>query len=134
MNTLKRGLTHQEAMEYVGVKRRTFDEVWRPQLVAMRQGACVVFDRLDLDRLFDRFKQEASGQPDAANDSTGQALTAHKGGRNERPIKPKGVSIWAKTHGESTPKTTGSGRLTSGNGALDFASAASRALTKRNAG
>lgn len=66
MNTLKRGLTHQEAMEYVGVKRRTFDEVWRPQLVAMRQGACVVFDRLDLDRLFDRFKQEASGQPDAA--------------------------------------------------------------------
>ena len=42
--TTKRGLTHQEAMEYVGVKRRTFDEVWRPQLVAMRQGACLVFD------------------------------------------------------------------------------------------
>ena len=36
MNTLKRGLTLQEAMEYVGVKRRTFDEVWRPQLVGMR--------------------------------------------------------------------------------------------------
>ena len=41
--TTKRGLNHQEAMTYVGVKRRTFDEVWRPQLVAMRQGACVVF-------------------------------------------------------------------------------------------
>lgn len=24
-----RGLTHAEAMAYVGVKRRTFDEVWR---------------------------------------------------------------------------------------------------------
>jgi len=134
MNTLKRGLTHQEAMEYVGVKRRTFDEVWRPQLVAMRQGACVVFDRLDLDRLFDRFKQEASGQPDAANDSTGQALPAHNGGRNERPIQPKGVSIWAKTQGESIPKKTGSGKSISGSGPLDFSSAALKVMTKRNGG
>ena len=41
---MKRGLTYAEALEYTGVKRRTFDEVWRPQLVAMRQGACVVFE------------------------------------------------------------------------------------------
>ena len=59
--TPKRGLNRQEAMAYVGVKRRTFDEVWRPQLVAMRQGACMVFDRQDLDQLFDKFKQEAAG-------------------------------------------------------------------------
>ena len=80
--TLKRGLTHQEAMEYVGVKRRTFDEVWRPQLVAMRQGACVIFGRADLDRLFDQFKQQAAGQPMAANDAAAPGQQAHNGARN----------------------------------------------------
>jgi hypothetical protein len=134
VNALKRGLTLQEAMEYVGVKRRTFDEVWRPQLVGMRQGACVIFDRMDVDRLFDQFKQEASGQPDAANDSTSQESPAHNGGRNERPIQPKGEKIWAKTHGESIPKKMGSGKSTSGSGLLDFSSAASRVMTKRNGG
>ncbi|MDI9234357.1 hypothetical protein [Limnohabitans lacus] len=132
--TPKRGLTHAEAMAYVGVKRRTFDEVWRPKLVGMRQGACMVFDRLDLDRLFDQFKQEAAGQPVAANDSTSPASTAHNGDRNERPAIQKGEKSWAKKQGASTPTQTGYGRLTSGSVALDFASAASRAMTKRNAG
>lgn len=56
----KRGLTHQEAIEYIGVKRRTFDEVWRPRLTAMRQGSCVIFDRHDIDKLFDEFKAVAA--------------------------------------------------------------------------
>lgn len=59
---LKRGLTHAEAIEYVGVKRRTFDEVWRPRLVAMRQGSCVIFDRHDLDKLFDEFKAASAAE------------------------------------------------------------------------
>jgi len=57
---LKRGLTYAEAMAYVGVKRRTFDEVWRPRLVAIRQGSSIIFDKHDLDRLFDEFKARAA--------------------------------------------------------------------------
>ena len=130
--TLKRGLNHQEAMAYVGVKRRTFDEVWRPQLVAMRQGACVVFDRKDLDQLFDKFKQDSAVRPDdAANDA---AALAHNVPRNGRPVIKKGVITWAKTQGVSTPTKTGSGRSTGPSGALDFASAALRVMTKQNAG
>jgi len=131
---MKRGLTHQEAMAYVGVKRRTFDEVWRPNLVAMRQGSCIVFDRQDIDRLFDRFKQEAAGQLPSANESTGMAGQAHNGVLNERPIQTEGVTIWASQHGGFTPTKTDSGRSTNGSGALDFASAASRVLEKRKAG
>jgi hypothetical protein len=54
---MKRGLTYLEAMDYVGVKRRTFDVQWRPHLVAISQGTSLIFDREDLDRLFDQFKQ-----------------------------------------------------------------------------
>ena len=64
---MKRGLNYLEAIAYVGVKRRTFDQQWRPHLVAIAQGTSLIFDREDLDRLFERFKQEAGcespGQP-----------------------------------------------------------------------
>lgn len=56
----KRGLTYAEALAYVGVKRRTFDEAWRPRLIAIRQGSCVIFDKRDLDQLFDEFKARAA--------------------------------------------------------------------------
>ena len=58
--TYKRGFTRQEAMAYVGVKRRTWDTQWEPRLVGMPQGVCVIFDRYDLDRLFDEFKAAAA--------------------------------------------------------------------------
>lgn len=57
-NSLKRGLPLAETMAYVGVKRRTFDALWSPRLVALHQGTALLFDRQDLDRLFDEFKQE----------------------------------------------------------------------------
>ena len=55
-----RGLTHAEAIAYCGVKRRTFDEVWRPRLRAMRQGSCLLFDRQQIDALFDQFMNDVS--------------------------------------------------------------------------
>lgn len=128
---MKRGLTHAEAIEYVGVKRRTFDDEWRPRLVAMRQGSCLIFDKNDLDRLFDEFKSEAA--PSAANDGE-QPDLPHNGPRNGRPIREKGISIWAKRRGGSTPRTTAPGTLTSGSGVSDFESAASEILRKRSAG
>lgn len=131
MRNMVRGLTHAEAMAYVGVKRRTFETVWRPRLVGMRQGVTTIFDRQDLDRLFDEFKQEAAGAPDAANDA---APLAHNGPRNGRPSKPKGANSWAKQHGEFTSETKDSGKLTSGGAALDFASAVLLVSKKQKAG
>lgn len=127
-----RGLTYAQAMAYVGVKRRTFDDVWRPRLVAIRQGGSLIFDRADLDRLFDDFKQQAAGAPAAANDP--QSEHAHNGPRNGRPIVEKGEPIWARKPQGSTPVQTGPGKLTSGGEALDFASAASEVLRKQKAG
>lgn len=126
----QRGLTYAQAIAYVGVKRRTFDEKWRPHLVPMPQGSSLIFDRVDLDRLFDEFKAAAAA-PLAANDA---GAAAHNGPRNGRPAHEKGDVQWANQHGESTPKQTGPGKLTSGGEALDFASAASKILKKRKAG
>jgi hypothetical protein len=128
---MKRGLTHAEAIEYVGVKRRTFDDVWRPKLAPMRQGSCLIFDRLDLDRVFDEFK--AAAATPAMNDDAG-ATRPHNGARNGRPIQERGESKWAKQLGVSTPVRTEPGRSTSGGAAIDFASVASAVLKRRNAG
>ncbi len=56
----KRGLTQQQAMAYVGAKRRTWEAVWAPRLVAIKQGVCLIYDRRDLDRVFDQLKAEAA--------------------------------------------------------------------------
>ena len=128
---MKRGLSYAEAMAYVGVKRRTFDEVWRPQLVALPSGTSLLFDRQDLDALFDRFKAEAAGVPLASNDdSAGQETPAAQNGlRNGRPSISKGVKTWAKAHAESSATAMG-GKSTSGGVKLDFASAVS-SISKR---
>jgi hypothetical protein len=63
---MKRGLTRVEAMDYVGVKRRTFDALWRPRLIAIPQGSSLIFDRADLDRLFDELKASAAASLDEA--------------------------------------------------------------------
>jgi hypothetical protein len=55
---MKRGMTYLGALSYVGVKRRTFDMHWRPHLVAIPQETSLIFDREDLDRLFERFKRD----------------------------------------------------------------------------
>lgn len=129
---MKRGLSYAEAMAYVGTKRRTFDTKWRPRLVAMKQGACLVYDRNDLDRLFDEFKADAAGAPQAANDPAAQI--PHNGPRNGRPARTKGVKPWAEQQQGSTLPETAPGRLTSGISSTDFASAASQVLAKRKAG
>lgn len=94
--TLKRGFMHQESMEYVGVKRRAFDEVWHPKLVAMRHGASLVFDCKDLDRLFDEFKQSAAGHSGSANNLPDQPIPAQTKDQNVWPIKSNGVQKWDK--------------------------------------
>ena len=128
---MKRGLNQQEAMAYVGVKRRTWEANWAPRLTGLHQGVCLIYDKQDLDRLFDEMKAEAqTEQPapqDAANDS------AHNAARNGRPTE-KGRNTWAKDKRVSTPTKTTPGKLTSGGAVSDFASAVSLVLQKRTVG
>jgi hypothetical protein len=129
---MNRGLPYAQAIAYVGVKRRTFDEKWRPHLVAIPQGSSLIFDRADLDRLFDQFKAEAAGVA-AANDSSRRPGAQWRPERTARQFERRKYS-WAKQPAGSTPRKTGPGKSTSGGGALDFASAASLVTKKRKAG
>jgi hypothetical protein len=92
-------------MEYVGVKRRAFDEHWRPHLVALPQGTSLIFDREDLDRLFDRFKQVANHTLDRSPadappelpgpmDPASAASAAVSSQVDRRPTSGKGVEKW----------------------------------------
>jgi hypothetical protein len=61
---MKRGLTYEEAIDYVGVKRRNFDEKWKPRLRSMKQGTSTLYDKRELDSLFDEFmSNEATVAP-----------------------------------------------------------------------
>jgi hypothetical protein len=107
---MKRGLTQQEAMAYVGVKRRTWEANWAPRLTGIHQGVCLIYDRQDLDKLFDAIKAEAAG---------------------EQPPKEQDG---AKDKRVSTPTKTTPGKLTSGGAVSDFASAVSLVLKRQKAG
>jgi hypothetical protein len=52
----RRGLNRQHAIDYLGVKPSYFEKEIRPMLTAMRMGTSVVFDRQDLDIVFERIK------------------------------------------------------------------------------
>lgn len=121
---MKRGYTYAEAMAYVGVKRRTFDEKWRPRLVAMTQGSSKIYDRSDLDALFDEFKKEAAaeGAGDVEQNAPG----------NGRPCK-KGATQWARRQPASTEPAQ-PGKSTSGTEGPAFASVVSLVTKKQKAG
>ncbi|URI07967.1 hypothetical protein MW290_05125 [Aquincola tertiaricarbonis] len=136
---LKRGLNYAEAMVYVGVKRKTFDARWRPRLTTMSQGSSLIFDRLELDRLFDTFKQDE--QPAHAEswqhnlDAATSSDEAQNPPWNGRPITAKGVLLWASQPGASSPtRAAAAGRSTAGTPRPDFASVASLLLKKRKGG
>lgn len=124
---MKRGLTYAESIVYAGVKRRTFDEVWKPKLIAIQQGNCRIYDVHDLDRVFDDFKREALN---AANHTD----LLQNAARNGRPNQTKGSFSWANKRGASTPPKQGLTTSTSNGGAGDFSSVASRILTMRKDG
>jgi hypothetical protein len=98
-----RGLNINEAMTYVGVKRRTFDEKWMPRLTTFNNGTSKIIDRVDLDRLFDEFK---SDQPNE---------------EKQWPVKQR----------EYKRKATEPLQSTKSSGVSDFATAASKVLKKR---
>ena len=50
----RRGLNRQDAIDYLGIKGTYFDQSIRPLLHARKLGTSVVFDRLELDSVFDQ--------------------------------------------------------------------------------
>jgi len=131
---MKRGLTYAEAMAYVGVKRRTFDAAWRPRLRALHQGTCLIFDRQEIDALFDALKAPGAEPPVPSVRAVQVPPQAQNARRNDRPEPMKGVSEWAEKYPGSTPEVKEPGRSISGTPALDFSGVASRILTKRKSG
>ena len=83
---MKRGLNSAEAMEYLGMRRRTFESTVRPHLPALRLGTSLVFDVQDLDRIFDEMKQQ-SDAPAVDDAEPGAAQNARWNGR---PVARKG--------------------------------------------
>jgi hypothetical protein len=53
----KRGYNAQEAMRYLGVKRKAFDKFYRPYLSPMKFGTSIIFDVIDLDSVMDDYKR-----------------------------------------------------------------------------
>jgi len=96
---MKRGLNYQQALEYLGVKRKTFDDVFRPKLRSLRVGTSVLFDRRDLDALFDSLKEGAESGAD------GRPSTERKGGK-PWAVKPLASgSMLSDESGRSTRST-----------------------------
>jgi hypothetical protein len=106
----KRGYNCQEALAYLGIKRRAFEKHFRPYLTAIRLGTAVVFDRFDLDHV----------------------LQEHKT-RNGRPVE-KGGNEWADQKAVSIATSKATGVLIRSIPALDFAGVSARILKKRKTG
>ena len=105
----KRGYNLQEAMHYLGVKRKAFDKYYRPHLTSMPFGTSIIFDVLDLDGVMNNYKHG-----------------------NERLIS-KGETEWAENKVESTKTTKIDGASIKYTVAKDFESV-SKALKKRKTG
>src|SRR5450631_233874 len=65
---LPRGLSSQDAQAYLGLKRATWDTL-REQLQPVRLGTSLVYDRHDLDVLFERLKAGATATVDESHES-----------------------------------------------------------------
>ena len=109
MDKLKRGFNSQEAMAYLGVRRKAFDKYFRPKLIGTKFGTSVIYDRLDLDNILEHYKS-----------------------RNGRPML-KGESKWAEDKMDSIKTSKACGALTRFTEALDFESV-SKAIKKQKTG
>ena len=107
----KRGFTRQEAIMYLGVKGRFFDLKIRPSIVATRMGTGVIFDRVDLDRVFEEHKARGDGQP-----------------------TEEGGTKWAESSPASTGTTTVAGGSTRSLAGADFNGLSEKIIRKRRSG
>ena len=114
---IPRALNSQESMRYLGLRRRTWNELKR-RLKPVRLGTSTLFDRRDLDKLFDEFKQgyrdqiaEDSYEHNEADSSLRSKVI--RSAMDGRPSKSeKGGSKWAVNKASTTTHATGNGEST----------------------
>lgn len=107
----RRGLNRQQAIEYLGVKASYFDKVIRKKLKSFKIGTSEIFDRYELDNLFDQFMLV---------------------GGNVGP-KEKGERQWPKESQEFMKRMMENGELTKATKAQDFKAVLER-IMKQKAG
>lgn len=100
----KRGMNRQQSISYLGIKGTYFDLEIRPKLHEIKMGTCVIFDKIELDAVFDQIM-----------------LTGGDVGPTE-----KGIASWPKEPQVSLKQKTGVGELTRPTKALDFKDALKR--------
>jgi len=123
--TERRGYNHGAAIKYLGIGRRSFEALVRPHLTPVRIGNSLIFDRVDLDQVMDRFK---SGElPDGSE-------ADHNGGGNGWPTTEEGAFKWAEKRRASRPSQTEPGRSIRYGEVADFEGVASSIMKKRRAG
>ena len=55
--TDRRGYNHAAAIKYLGIGRRSFEALVRPHVNPVRIGNNLIFDRIELDAVLDRFSR-----------------------------------------------------------------------------
>ena len=108
-----RGLSTEDALRYLGIKRRAFDTL-KAQLRPIRIGTSKLYDVRDLDQLFDRLKSQQSVGDDIADQEQHQFSKEAESTLDRRPVSEKGERPWVvkaasiktlKVDGESTAST-----------------------------
>ena len=123
--TDRRGYNHAAAIKYLGIGRRSFEALVRPHLNPVRIGNNLIFDRIELDAVLDRFK---SGElPDGSE-------AEHNGGGNGWPATEEGAFTWAAKRRASRPSPMEPGRSIRYGEVADFEGVASSIMRKRRAG
>jgi hypothetical protein len=98
-----RGLSTEEAMAYLGVKRRTFAAL-KGHLTPIRMGTSRVYDIRDLDALFDQLKAASV----AGNSAPDVGPCESECAQDRRPASQQGESTWVVRQASiKTPKADG---------------------------
>lgn len=110
----KRCYTTSEAMAYLGVRRRTFDTVFKPLLAGkgVRVGTSVVYEKLDLDQAWETYKEQQG---------------------SARAVSPAGALKWhdQQSNAASTGVRTVPGKSMPNTGVSAFESVVSRITGRR---
>jgi hypothetical protein len=106
----RRGLNRQEAISYLGIKGTYFDKKIRPLLRGIKMGTSMIFDRMELDSVFDQIMMV---------------------GGDVGPIL-KGATQWPKEPRESLKQKTVAGESTRPTKELDFRDVLKRIKQRKN--
>jgi hypothetical protein len=102
-----RGLSTEDALRYLGIKRRAFDTL-KVQLRPIRIGTSKLYDVRELDQLFDRLKGQQSAGDDIAGQELHQSSKEAESTLDRRPVSEKGEKPWVvKAASTKTPKVGG---------------------------